>query len=177
MRKHVLVGAGAGILLFLMYLGVTTLAQGFGQTLKQAATIWYWLLILTTGFGVQAGLFSFVRQSLKERRTAATASVAASGSVSAGSMIACCAHRIVDVMPFLGLSGLAAFLSGYQVVFLAIGALSNLVGITVMLETIQRHGLSSRVVGWWDMGRVKKGTMVSAGLIIGIIVFRTLSVS
>ena len=68
--------------------------------------------------------------------------MATSGDVSAGSMAACCAHHITDVLPLLGLSGLAAFLASYQVLFILIGVLSNVVGITIMLETIQRHGLS-----------------------------------
>ncbi len=78
---------------------------------EQTAELWYWVLALAGGFGVQAGLFSFIRQSFRERRAAATASVATSGGVSAGSMAACCAHHLSDVLPLLGLSGLAAFLA------------------------------------------------------------------
>lgn len=178
MRRHILIGIGAAVLLLLVYTGIITLAQGWNHTLQQTVKLWYWVAALAGGFGIQAGLFSFIRQSLRERKAAATASLATSGGVSAGSMVACCAHHLADVLPFLGLSGLAAFLSGYQVLFLIIGALSNLVGITIMLETIQRHGLSSRVASWrWDIGRIKKSTMVSAGLVISIIVFRTLMVS
>lgn len=52
------------------------------------------------------------------------------------------------------------------------------VGITIMLESIQRHGLSRKLAHWrWNMGLIKKGAMVSAVLVIGVIFFRTLLVS
>ena len=176
-KKHILVGMGAALLLPLIYVGIITWAQGIEHALYQAASLWYWVAALAGGFGLQAGLFSFIRQSLRERRAAATASVAASGGISAGSMLACCAHHLADVLPFLGVSGLAAFLASQQVLFLVIGILSNLVGITVMLETIQRHGLCPQVARWWNMGRIKKGTMVSAALIVVALVFRAILVS
>ncbi len=86
-------------------------------------------------------MFSFIRQGLHERRKSLTAGLATSGGVSAGSMVACCAHHLSDVMPLLGLSGLSAFLVNYQLFFIVVGVMANVVGITIMLETIQRHGL------------------------------------
>ncbi len=167
MKRHYLVGIGGAALLMAVYLGIITLAQDWTHALAQTTELWYWVLALAGGFGVQAGLFSFIRQGIRQRRAAATGSVAASGSVSAGSMAACCAHHLTDVLPLLGLSGMAIFLVRYQLFFIVVGVLSNIVGITLMLETIQRHGLSHRLAGWkWSMNWVKKGAMVSAGLII-----------
>lgn len=163
MKRIVLIGVGAGLLLIAFYMGVLTLAQGFDHALEQSANLWYWILTLAVGFGVQSGLFFFIRQSLKKR--AATASVAASGGVSAGSMTACCAHHLSDVLTLLGLSGLSAFLVNYQLLFIVIGVVANLVGITIMLETIQRHQLCpwlARVRV--NMSLVKKGTMISSAL-------------
>ena len=89
-------------------------------------------------------------------------------------MVACCAHHLSDILPLLGLSGMAIFLVRYQLFFIIIGVLSNVVGITIMLETIQRHGLSQRLANWkWDMNWVKKGVMVSAALIITATFFIT----
>ena len=88
-------------------------------------------------------------------------------------MAACCAHHLTDVLPFVGLAGLAAFLAEYQLLFIIGGVLSNAVGIAIMLETIQRHGLSRRLARVrWSMGRVKRGTMATAalGLIIAAVV-------
>lgn len=167
MKRHVLVGAGAAILLLLVYMGIITLAQDLEHALDRTSGLWYWVAALAAGFGTQAGLFSFIRHGLREHRAVATGSVATSGGVSAGSMAACCAHHLSDVLPLLGLSGLAAVLANYQLFFIIAGVLSNAVGITIMLETIQRHGLSQRLAGWrWNMGRVKRGAMISAGLIL-----------
>lgn len=178
MKRYILIGIGAAVMLLLVYAGIVTLAEGIEHALEQTATLWYWVVALAGGFGIQAGLFSFIRQGLRERKASATASVATSGGVSAGSMAACCAHHITDVLPILGLSGLAVFLTSYQVLFIIIGVLSNIVGITIMLETIQRHGLSQKLANWqWDMGLIKKATIVSAVLILFAAFFRTVLVS
>ncbi len=174
MKRHVLVGVGAALLLIIVYLGIITWAQDLAHALEQTAELWYWVLALAGGFGLQAGLFSFIRRSIRERRTATTGSVAASGGVSAGSMVACCAHHLSDVLPLLGLSGVAIFLVRYQLFFIIIGVLSNIVGITIMLETIQRCGMSDRLGRVkWNMNWVKKGAMVSAALIIVATFFLT----
>ena len=178
MKRHVLIGIGAAALLLLVYAGIIIWAEGIEHVLEQTATLWYWIVALAGGFGVQAGLFSFIRRGLRERKASATASVATSGGVSAGSMAACCAHHITDVLPVLGLSGLAVFLASYQVLFMIVGVLSNMVGITIMLESIQRHGLSQKLANWrWNMGLIKKATIVSAVLILFATVFRTVLVS
>jgi len=88
-KKHILIGVGAALLLLLIYVGIITWAQGIEHALVQAASLWYWVAALAGGFGLQAGLFSFIRQALKERRASASASMAASGGLSAGSMLAC----------------------------------------------------------------------------------------
>ena len=173
-KRHILVGVGASLLLIIVYLGFFTWAQDLSYALEQTARLWYWVLALTSGFGIQVGLFSFIRQSMRERRVMTTGSVAASGGISAGSMVACCAHHLSDVLPLLGLSGVAIFLVRYQLVFIIAGVLANIIGITIMLETIQRHGLSPRVTSWrWNMNRVKKGAMVLAALIIVATFFLT----
>lgn len=167
MRKHILIGVGAGLLLLPVYFGIITLVQDARHAFDQFVGLWYWLIALAIGFGVQVGLFSFIRQELHARHKAATASVAASGGVSAGSMVACCAHHLSEVLPFLGLAGLASFLVNYQVFFLFVGVLSNVVGITFMLETIQRHGLCPWVAGWkWNVKRGRKWVTLSAGLLL-----------
>jgi xanthine/uracil permease len=75
-------------------------------------------------------------------------------------MVACCAHHLSDVLPIIGLTGAALFFSDYQKIFLLLGVLSNVVGITLMLHMIQRHGLMEKGhllferIFRWDMGKV-----------------------
>jgi len=168
MKKHISIGVAAGVLLLLVYAGTITLAQGLEHVLEETARLWYWVLPLAGGFGVHAGLFSFLRQSLLKRR-ASTAGVAGSGGISAVSMVACCAHHLSDVLPLLGLSGLATLLVNYQLFFITVGLLSNAVGITIMLETIQHQGLCPWLARLQlDMSWVKRATALSA-LLIGLL--------
>src|SRR3972149_4196192 len=81
-----------------------------GGTARRPGELWYGVLALSAGFGVQVGLFSFIRRAIRERRAAATGSVAVSGGISTGSMAACCVHHLGAVLPLLGLSGRAGFL-------------------------------------------------------------------
>lgn len=173
-KKYVLVGISAGVLLLLFYIVVITLAQDWQHTIQQTGKLWYWIVLLATGFGIQTGLFSFIRDALKARKASATASVTASGGVSAGSMIACCAHHLGDVLPFVGLAGAAAFLIEYQLFFIMLGVVSNFIGISIMLETVQRHNLCPWVAGWrWNMHKVKKAVMVSAPAVLALTAFLT----
>ncbi|MDO8567528.1 MAG: hypothetical protein Q7R57_02295 [Dehalococcoidales bacterium] len=176
LKRHIIIGVSAGFLLLLVYAGVITLAQGWQHMLEQTAKLWYWIAALAAGFGIQAGLFSFIRQALRKRKTSATASIATAGGISAGSMVACCAHHLGDLLPLIGMAGLAAFLVRYQSFFIILGVMSNIVGITIMLQTIQRHSLCPWVASWkWDMGRVTKGVMASAALVLIVVGVRTLS--
>lgn len=172
-RRHVLVGTGAAVLLLGVYFGIITLAQGWSHALDQTGRLWYWVAALAGGFGLQAGLLSFIKQGLRQHQMAASSSVGASGVISSGSMAACCAHHLSDILPLLGLSGLAIFLTRYQIFFIVLGVLSNIVGITIMLETIQRHGLSNRLASsGWNMNLLRKTVMISGGIIsAGFLVF------
>jgi len=61
-------------------------------------------------------------------------------------MVACCAHRVADVLPFVGLTAAAAFLANWKIPFLIVGLISNLIGIAVMLRVIyqaRRRALGS----------------------------------
>ncbi len=174
-KRHIIAGFIAGVSLLAIYAGILTLAQGTQHALEQTASLWYWLLALIVGFGVQVGLFSFIRQSLRERRKSLTGGLATSGGVSLGSMVACCAHHLSDILPLLGLSSLAAFLVNYQLFFIIVGVMANAVGITMMLETIQRHSLCPVLARLQvNMGWVKKGTMILAGLVALVAFFITI---
>ncbi len=79
MKRHILIGASAALLLILIYVGLITLAQDFTHALDQTADMWYWVLALAGGFGIQAGLFSVIGHSIRRRRAATTGTVATSG--------------------------------------------------------------------------------------------------
>lgn len=142
MKKPFIAGIIAGLVLLVLYFGVLSIANSFSHALQQFADFWYWISLLVAGFGIQVGLYSHIRAEFHARKMAgATTSVAASGGVSTGAMIACCAHHLTDVLPLIGLAAAAVFLVKYQMAFIILGVLSNLVGITLMLEIIQKHSL------------------------------------
>ena len=72
---------------------------------------WYFVLPLIIGFGIQAGLFRAIH--LKARRGGG-GTMAASGGVSTLAMAGCCLHNFTALLPILGISGLAIFVSTYQ---------------------------------------------------------------
>ena len=119
--------AGLGILLF--YISVLTIFQSYGFALYEFKRLWYWLIPLAIGFGTQIGLYVSIRHT-----AALTGTVAGTGGVSAGSMVACCSHFILNLVPIVGLSGIAIFLAAYQKEFLGVGILSNIIGISIMVK-------------------------------------------
>ena len=134
-----LTGAGALVVIFL---AIVTLSNGsLSSALDEFGRIWYWIALLTGGFGLQLGLFVYLKKVVHARMAGATAEVAASGAISTGSMVACCSHALVNILPILGVSAAAAVLARYQLPLLLLGVFSNLVGLSIMLGLFQRHRL------------------------------------
>ena len=127
--NSVLYGILAGLGLLLFYLAVVSFFQGVEFAFLNLRSLWYLIFPLAIGFGTQIGLYT----SIKHTATM-TGTVAGTGSVSAGSMVACCSHFLLNVIPIVGLSGIALFLAAYQKWFLGIGILSNIIGIGIMLK-------------------------------------------
>ncbi|MBI5803966.1 hypothetical protein HY450_01850 [Candidatus Pacearchaeota archaeon] len=128
--------AGGGILFF--YIAVLTIFQSFDFAISEFRSVWYWLIPLATGFGIQAGLYNSILHTAR-----INAEIATSGTVSGGSMVACCSHFVLNAIPILGFSGLATFLMAYQKWFFGLGILSSLVGITILMnhkKTMRNQG-------------------------------------
>ena len=86
---------------------------------------WYFILPLIFGFAFQLFLFRLIHLKIKQGGGA----VAASGSVSTATMIACCLHNLTNLLPILGLSALAVFFAAYQTHIFLFSILFNLGGI------------------------------------------------
>ena len=119
--------AGAGLLVF--YISVLTIFQGFDFAISNFRSLWYWIIPLAAGFGTQIGLYAAIKHN-----ALINSEVAASGGISGGSMVACCSHFLLNIMPIAGFSGIALFLMQYQKWFFAIGIVSNVIGIALMLN-------------------------------------------
>ncbi len=149
-RKPVFVGLLGALGLSAIYVGILSVAESFQHAVSQFVSMWPWISLLVVGFGTQLGLYVHMRVQLKARNKKATAEVAATGGVSAAAMIACCAHHLVDLLPILGFSAAAVFLTEYQIPFIVLGIVSNLTGVFVMLYLMQKHGLHppSKFFAW-----------------------------
>ncbi len=141
MKKPIAAGVLGSSGLIVFYLSILTIAESFQHALSQFASMWFWISLLVIGFGIQLGLFVLMRELRKSKSAGATAEVAATGGMSAGAMVACCAHHVADLLPVLGLSAAAVFLTRYQLPFILLGVFSNLVGIVIMLAVMQKHNL------------------------------------
>ena len=93
-------------------------------------------------FGMQAALFSILRFRLFVPTGAAAGSgavIGSSGGTSVTAMVACCFHHVTDVVPILGLSAAAMFLTRYQRPFMLLGLGMNILGIVFMLTVLYRE--------------------------------------
>jgi hypothetical protein len=130
------VAAASGMALF--YATVVAGASGsLGHLGEQVRSDWYLLGPIIAGFGIQAGLVAELRRRRRLVRGAAVAGAAGSGGSAVG-MVACCAHHLVDVVPFLAVTGAATFLVTYRLAFMGAGLVATAAGITVAVRRL-RH--------------------------------------
>jgi len=130
-RRSAQAGGLAATGLALFYVVVVWTASGsFGHLVDQASRDWYFLVLIVAGFGVQVALVSELRRRHRLQQTAAVAGGAGMGASTAG-MIACCAHHIADLAPFIGASGAATFLTDYRIPFIVVGIGVNAIGVAI----------------------------------------------
>ncbi|MEW6030284.1 MAG: hypothetical protein ACOYZ8_08695 [Chloroflexota bacterium] len=124
------------------YLGILTWAQGWDYASSQFSRDRSYIVPIILGFGVQAALYSILRFRLFVPITSthgAGAMMGTSGGTSATAMVACCIHHVTDVLPILGLSAAASFLTRYQRPFMLVGLAMNIIGIFVMFIVLHRE--------------------------------------
>ena len=127
--NSILYGILAGIGLLLFYLIIVSIFQGIEFAFLNLRSLWYLIFPLVIGFGTQVGLYFSIKHTAQ-----ITGTVAATGTISGGSMIACCSHFLFNIIPFIGFSAIAVVLMKYQPWFLSVGILSNVIGIGIMIR-------------------------------------------
>ena len=128
-NNSVLYGLLAGLGLLLFYLGVLSIFQGIDFAFFNLRSLWYFIFPLAVGFGIQIGLYVSIKHNAMINGVAG-----GTGGIAGGSMVACCSHFLLNLIPIVGISGLSAILMAYQKWFLAFGILANIFGITFMLR-------------------------------------------
>lgn len=133
----------SSVTLLSLYVVTMTLLSGWEATVEQFQAVWWLMVPLAVGFGIQVGLYVQLnllqtRYHLTVHDSKTNGSLGAGGTSSTLSMLACCAHHATDVLPFLGLSGLSLLLSAYQVPLLVVSLAINAMGIFVMIKHIKK---------------------------------------
>lgn len=143
----VALGAAAALLLVLLYVGIVSWAQGLVHATELLAGDRYFVGAIAGGFGVQVGLYGYLRLVVHHavRMAAPTAATGAGTGASSAAMVACCIHHVTDVLPLVGLSGAAVFLSDYRVPIMLAGLAVNLGGIVIMLRVVRKGRMHMRM--------------------------------
>ena len=150
MKKRILLPFGTGLvgmlLLVGIYLGIVSLAESPAHALDLFWQDKALVIPIMLGFGAQVGLYTLLKKGLylPVHVPGGGATTATSGGISTMAMVACCAHRVADVLPLVGLSAAAAFLAAWKIPFLIVGLISNVMGIAVMLFVIRRERRRAR---------------------------------
>ncbi|MDO8813236.1 MAG: hypothetical protein Q7J38_14570 [Gallionella sp.] len=135
-------GAGAVVLLLAIYFGVVSLISGMGFALDQFAQFWYFIIPLALGFGIQVGLYIYLK-NLVGQRGASGKVVAVSGTTSTAAMVSCCAHYLTNILPILGVTGFLVVVAEYQVELFWLGLVFNAAGIvyvaTMVVKATKEH--------------------------------------
>ena len=114
-----------------VYFVVLTAVSGWEFTLNQFVDFWYFIASLATGFGIQLGLYSYLRSAVQGMNMSGKI-VAVSGTTSTAAMISCCAHYLANILPVLGATGAIALIAQYQIELFWFGLACNLAAIAYM---------------------------------------------
>ncbi|MEK7142799.1 MAG: hypothetical protein AAB785_01185 [Patescibacteria group bacterium] len=126
--------AGILILLFVYFI-ILTIISGWPFAKLQFNQNWYYIITLSTGFGIQVGLFSYLKSLIQQ---ASKKVIVVTGTTSTLAMISCCAHYIVNILPIIGISGVVTVISQYQIQLFWVGILFNIAGIIFISWRIRR---------------------------------------
>lgn len=127
-------GIGASGFLLGVYIALVGAISGRAYALSQFTAYRYFLVMLAFGFGIQIGLYQYLKAQMHKNGMGSV--VAVTGTTSTASMLSCCAHYLVNLIPVLGVTGLASFVSQYQTELFEVGLLMNVLGIIVFSQKI-----------------------------------------
>ena len=139
--KSILHGVFASGVLLGIYFAVLTLVSGWTFAQDQFSQFWYFIVSLAAGFGVQIGLYAYLRDLIRGLHGGGGV-LGITGTTSTAAMISCCTHYLVNLLPILGVAGIVTFVAQYQTELFWVGIVFNLGGIVYMANRIlqfKRH--------------------------------------
>jgi len=133
--KPILYGTLASIFLIGIYFVVVGLISKPSFAISQWSQYWYFIVSLAVGFGIQMGLYVYLKNEVSNMQGSGKV-LGITGTTSTATMVSCCTHYLVNVLPILGVTGIATFVSQYQTDFFWVGILFNLGGIFYIVSKI-----------------------------------------
>jgi len=133
--KSILYGILASGLLLGVYFSVLTLVSGWGFAQNQFSQFWYFIVSLAVGFGIQIGLYAYLRNLIRDGHGEGKV-LGVTGVTSTATMISCCTHYLTNLLPILGAVGIVTFVAQYQTELFWVGLLFNLGGIFYITNRI-----------------------------------------
>lgn len=138
-NKSIIWGFIASVIILSVYFALVGLISGIVFAVSEFSRNWYFILGLSLGFGLQVGLYSCLRQLIKNQvLSSSKKTVAITGTTSTLSMLSCCAHYLVNIIPILGVAGAVSVIAQYQKELFGVGLLFNFFGIVYIGRQIIR---------------------------------------
>lgn len=135
--RAIQVGSAALALLLVAYFGIVGVISGMDFAVDQFARFWYFLLLLSLGFGIQVGLYVYLKQLVSHHAGSGRA-IAVSGTTSTLSMVSCCAHYLANILPVLGLAGFFTIVAEYQIELFWAGLAFNAAGLAFIISRVAK---------------------------------------
>lgn len=132
--KAVIGGLISSFLLLGIYFSVLSLVSGWEFTQSQFVSFWYFIVILAIGFGIQIGLYLYLKAIVQDANGGKMLGV--TGATSTAAMISCCTHYLANLLPIIGAVGLVTFVAQYQTELFSVGIIFNIGGILLMVNKI-----------------------------------------
>lgn len=122
--------------LLVLYFTIVSLISGRDFAFSQFAAFWYFIIGLAGGFGIQIGLYSYLKSAIN--LNASKGVIAVSGTTSTVAMISCCAHYFANLLPIIGVSGAIALIGQYQIELFWLGLAANAASVAYISSRIRR---------------------------------------
>lgn len=128
--KPITFGLFAALALLAVYFIAVGVITELPYAWSQFAKYWPFIVGLAVGFGIQIGLYSHLRQEVRNMHMKAPGrTVAITGTASTVAMISCCAHYLANIIPVLGIAGALSVVGQYQTELFWVGLTFNFIGI------------------------------------------------
>jgi Cu+-exporting ATPase len=135
--KSLLKGTAAALIMLSIYFTVLTLVSGWNFAQNQFSNYWYFVVSLAVGFGIQIGLFVYLRNLIKDGQVSSKV-LGVTGTTSTAAMVSCCTHYLANLLPVIGAAGLVTFVAQYQVQLFWVALLFNIGGIAYMASKVTK---------------------------------------